>query len=159
MRQKELATALMVIDNLAFLAALLFTIGAAPAHIESISLDTDAGSALRHALLPVALLAVVPLGVIWANTWMMGMAMAHDRSFTRANAKRMKNVGIAATAEAAIYGVATTFLPLGAKVDGGTLAVALIVVLACLGLAVVAFAASHLMAKAAEIQSENDLTV
>lgn len=160
MRQKELALTIKVVDVVALLAALIFTVYPMPTYLEGISNpDTNLGSALRHAILPFIVVTVVPLVIIATNTWLIASAISRNESFITVNALRLRRIGFAAFAEAALYALATALTPLGGKLDAGGLAVALVVVLACLALAVIAFTASHLAMKAADIQSENELTV
>ena len=159
MKQRELALALKVVDIVALVCSLGVLIFLSN-NIEPLTLpDGNAGSALRHGALPFTILASIPLIIIAIQAWKLFSELARDNSFTSANARRFRTIGLMAFSEAGLFMLATLAIALFGVMNLGALAALMVVVIACGALAVISLALSHIVAKASELQAENDLTV
>ena len=98
------------------------------------------------------------IGLFFA--WRVAADIGRDKSFTRENAGRMKNISYLALCDVAYFwlGILVFWFGFGAK-SGPMLILAALIGSAGIIVAVCAGALSHLILKAAVLREENDLTV
>ncbi|MBQ7500519.1 MAG: DUF2975 domain-containing protein [Clostridia bacterium] len=126
--------------------------------------QSAAGSdpALTRMYLPWLIFAWVfsaPCFAALVLSWLIARNIGLDRSFSEDNAKYMKYISVLAGADTAFFFVMNiVFLFLGMN-HPGVLIFSLIVDMIGVAISVAAAALSHLIAKAAELQDQSDLTI
>lgn len=104
-------------------------------------------------------LTSIPLAAGLVLLWKIAGNIGADRSFCTENAKLLKWISFLAAADGAYFFAGNTvFLFLNMNHPGIVL-LSLAVVFVCAVISVAAAAASHLAAKAAELQEQSDLTI
>ncbi len=159
MKQKELARALRGIALLGLLCVLVLGGWVAP----------EMGRELAAGNPEAAYLFWPCLGFIWATAlpvlaalglvWRMAGEIGRDNSFCAANARRLKILSVLAFADTAAYLAAAAVLAALRLLHVGILVLILGIAASGIAIAVVTAALSHLVYKAAVLQSENDLTI
>lgn len=159
MDQKQLERCLKALDVVAAACCIGVMLAVVPARCQALA------SANAHLAQIVALgwgfivVAVVPIVGIAVLAWGIFTQIGIDNSFSEDNARRLVRIGAFAVTEACLFIGCIAALALAGVLADGLLAVMLVAIVASGGLGVVAFALSHLTAKAAAIKAENDLTV
>lgn len=160
MKQRELALALKVSDIVALacsIAAIFYLVNKIGLLLTPI--EGNAGSLLRHAILPFGIIACIPLIVIALLCWKLFNELARDNSFCPENAGRLRLIGLVSFAEALLFICAATVIAIFGSISLDAFADFTVIIVACGAFAVACFTLSHLFAKASTLQDENDLTV
>ena len=112
-----------------------------------------------HIAAIVAWVAALPCYGALALGWKVASNIGADRSFSLENARLLKGVAVLAGVDSGlVFIVNAAFLLLNMNHPGVALLM-LVVVLAGASVSVAAACLSHLVRKAAELQTENDLTI
>ena len=102
----------------------------------------------------------IPVAAAMLMAWRISTNIGADRSFSMQNAKLLKWIEYLAAGDAAFFFVGNIVLYIALGVTHpGIMIGALVVIFACLAVAVAAAVLSHLVMKAALMQEENDLTI
>ena len=116
----------------------------------------------EHCYLPwlIAIwISVLPCYIVLSYGWKITIEIGKDNSFSKENAGYLKNISILALVDTVyvfLFNVVFLFLNMS---HPGVFLASLFVDFAGVTVAVVAAGLSHLVQKAAEIQSENELTI
>ena len=101
--------------------------------------------------------SAVPIAVALVFFWMICTEIGRDNSFCRKNARLLTGIGFCALIDTGYCAVGTVTIEL--MVGSPIWLLGLGVCTAGLAIALAAFLLSHLVLKAAELKSENDLTI
>ena len=160
MTQKTFANLLKAAVVLALLCCLAVYGLYVPALAEDCrSLEASLSSLYLPGLIFVEL-TFLPILIALFFAWRVASDIGRDRSFTRENAARMKNISFLAFFDVAYFwlGILVFWFGFSAK-SGPMLILAALIGSAGIIVAVCAGALSHLILKAAVLREENDLTV
>ena len=102
-------------------------------------------------------LSAVPIAIALALFWRICTEIGRDNSFCHKNASRLTGIGFCALVDTGYCAVGTVTIEL--MVGSPIWLLGLGVCTAGLAIALAAFLLSHLVLKAAELKSENDLTI
>ena len=102
-------------------------------------------------------LSAIPIIIALVLFWMICTEVGRDNSFCRKNARYLSGIGFCALVDTGYYAVGTVTLEALAGSPVWLLGLGVCVV--GLAIALAAFLLSHLVLKAAELKSENDLTI
>lgn len=102
-------------------------------------------------------LSAIPVAIALALFWMICTEIGRDNSFCRKNARCLSGIGFCALVDTGYCAVGTVTLE--ALVGSPIWLLGLGVCVVGLAIALAAFLLSHLVLKAAELKSENDLTI
>lgn len=159
MGQKELARCLKALDVIAAVCCIGVMLAIVPARCQALAAANPQLSSIVAMGWLFIVVTAIPIAAIAFQAWRIFDDIGIDNSFCEANARRLVRIGAFAEVEACLFvGCIAALAAAGALADG-LLAVMLVAVVASGGLGVIAFALSHLTAKAAAIKTENDLTV
>lgn len=159
MKQRELSIWLRAVVMLGAACVLVLALWVVP----DIGRDFGLGAPeLAHLYWPCLIavwLSAVPVFIFMALVWQMAVEIGRDNSFCLANARRLRSCSFLAALDTLLYVAGALVLSLLNALHVGALL--LIALLAAVGAAVAVCCAalSHLTRKAAEMKSENDLTV
>lgn len=109
--------------------------------------------------LTVIWLSAVPCYLALYFGWKITVEIGRDNSFSVENARYLKRISTLALLDSGYFFLANLILLLLNMNHPGILLISLFVEFAGVSIAVTAAALSHLVQKAAEIQSENELTI
>lgn len=115
-----------------------------------------------HMYLPCLIyiwITVLPVLSALVLGWFIFAEIGNDNSFCAANARRLKYISYLAVLDTLLYIVAAFILAWLRQLHIGILVIIMCVVFMGVALAVAAAALSHLTKKAADLKSENDLTI
>lgn len=101
----------------------------------------------------------IPCYAVLVFAWRIAVSIGADRSFTEANAARLKWISWLAAGDAAYFFIGSVALLLMDMSHPGVTLLSLIVVFAGIAISVAAAALSHLVQKAAALQEQSDLTI
>lgn len=103
--------------------------------------------------------SVIPIAIALVLFWMICTEIGRDNSFCHQNARRLAGIGYCALVDTAycVVGTVTIFAITGGH--PGVLLLAMTAIVCGLAIALAAFLLSHLVLKAADLKSENDLTI
>lgn len=159
MGQKELARCLKALDAVAVVCCLGVMLAIVPQRCNALATANPEMSYLVACGWIFMALAAVPIIGIGLLAWRIFDEIGADNSFSDGNAARLVRIGVLSSVEACLFALVIVALAIIGALADGLLAVLLVAVVASGGLGVIAFALSHLTAKAAAIKAENDLTV
>ena len=151
MKQREMSYVLCALDVLSVVACLALVFVAVPG-MEADSLVPKGFTWLFAAGI------ILPLGVA-VLAWMVFRDIGRDASFTTRNAWRLRVMGYLAMADALLWLCALLFVALSGALELLLVTILVAAFVFALIIAVVCAALSHLTAKAAAIETENDLVV
>lgn len=156
MRQKELSVWLRITAIIIGIFLVLSCIFLAPASGREAE-ETVSGSYWWT----VISLYVTAAIAFWAlgSAYLIFMDIGRDKSFTHINALRLRRISILAAADAAIYLIIFGVLAVMGALNPVGLLIRGAIALFCAGVSAACAALSHLTAKAAAIQADNDLTI
>lgn len=160
MKQKELSVLLRVIVTICALIALALALALAVTTAKSLYLDRN----WESVYLAAELALFVPLFAALWDMWCIFREIGHDNSFCMENAMRLRRVSFYALADTLLEIATMLLFVLAGGSNGigtgiGWLLLKLFFVLVGIAMAVACAALSHLTRKAAQIKSENDLTI
>ena len=105
------------------------------------------------------LATAIPCYAALALSWRIAGSIGQDRSFTRANAKRLSAISRLAAGDAGLLFAGNFILILLNMSHPGVFLGMLLIVFAGVAVAVAAACLSHLVQKAAALQAQSDLTI
>ncbi|MGN1479781.1 MAG: DUF2975 domain-containing protein [Acutalibacteraceae bacterium] len=101
----------------------------------------------------------IPVAAAAVFAWMTATNIGHDKSFCLANAKNLRAISILAAADA-VWFFAGNFILLFLNMNHpGVVLFSMVIVLVGAAISVAAACLSHLIVKAADLQTESDLTI
>ena len=159
MGQKELARCLKALDLVALACFLGVMLAIVPARCAALAATNPELSQLVAFGWAFIVATALPMIGVAVNAWKIFTQISADNSFCVDNATRLVRIGAFSIVEACLFIGCIAALAMAKVLADGLLAVLLVAVVASGGLGIVAFALSHLTAKAAVIKDENDLTV
>ncbi len=150
-----------------WLKVMIICVGVCGALIYALVLPIIAGSlepfsidiAAKYLWLCFLWISGVPCYAVLAVSWLVCEDIAKDRAFTEKNAKRLKIISILAGADTLFLFLGNIALLLIEKNNLFTMAFCALVAFLGIVLSVAFAALSHLVARAAELQEECDLTI
>lgn len=101
----------------------------------------------------------LPCYAILVLGWLIARDIGADRSFSTANASRLKWCAVLAGGDGAFFFVGNVVLLLTNCSHPGVALMSMLVVFAAVAVSVVFAALSHLVGKAADLQDQSDLTI
>ena len=104
-------------------------------------------------------LTALPVIAALVIAWMIACNIGRDRSFCRQNAKLLAVIAVLAAADGAYFFIANVVMLLLNYSHPGMLIFSMLACFAALAVCVAAAALSHLVYKAAKLQTESDLTI
>ena len=144
-----------VIIFLALMAAVCY-VKVFPVSIQDMGRDPETAWLVTPGIIAVSVSAL-PIAIALALFWMICTEIGRDNSFCRKNARLLTGIGFCAlvdTGYCAVGAVTLEFL-----VGSAVWLLGLGVCVVGLAIALAAFLLSHLVLKAADLKSENDLTI
>lgn len=159
LKQKELSIWLRVILSVVALCVVFFALIVVPTFLMDAS---DADARFRGAYLPCLIFfwaTTVPVYAFLVLIWRIAIEIGRDNSFCAKNAARLRTCSLLALLDTVLYMAGGVVLACFDFLNSMTFSA--LVVLCALGAAVSVCCAalSHLTRKAADMQSENDLTI
>lgn len=101
----------------------------------------------------------IPVAAAAVFAWMTSTNIGHDKSFCLANAKNLRAISILAAADA-VWFFAGNFILLFLNMNHPSVVLfSMVIVLVGAAISVAAACLSHLIVKAADLQTESDLTI
>ena len=140
---------------LAAMAALCYTV-IFPQRIQEAGAAYNAAWMITPGIVCISISAV-PIAIALVLFWMICTEVGRDNSFCRKNARYLSGIGFCALVDTGYCAVGTVTLEALAGSPVWLLGLGVCVV--GLAIALAAFLLSHLVLKAAELKSENDLTI
>ena len=122
----------------------------------------DQNPEYAHCYLPWLIfiwIAVIPCYLVLYYGWRITIEIGRDNSFSMENAKYLKRISVLALLDSGYFFTANLVFLLFNMSHPSVFLASLFVDFAGVAVTVVAAALSHLVQKAAEIQSENELTI
>ena len=127
-----------------------------PQRITQMGLDPDVAWLVTPGIIAISVSAI-PIAIALAFFWMICTEIGRDNSFCRKNAKLLSGIGFCALIDTGYCAVGTVTIEL--MVGSPIWLLGIGVCTAGLAIALAAFLLSHLVLKAADLKSENDLTI
>ena len=103
--------------------------------------------------------SVIPMAVALVLFWMICTEIGRDNSFCHKNAKLLCGIGFCALIDTGYCAVGTVTLCFLVQIHVSILLLGITASVAGTAIALAAFLLSHLVLKAADLKSENDLTI
>lgn len=103
--------------------------------------------------------SVIPIAVALALFWMICTEVGRDNSFCHKNARLLCGIGVCALVDTGYCAVGTVTLCFLVQLHISILLMGITASVAGTAIALAAFLLSHLVLKAADLKSENDLTI
>lgn len=144
-----------VILFLALMAAFCY-VEVFPHSIHDLGWDLEMAWLVTPGIVAVSVSAI-PIAIALALFWMICTEIGRDNSFCRKNAKLLSGIGFCALIDTGYCAVGTVTLEF--LVGSPVWLLGLGVCVVGLAIALAAFLLSHLVLKAADLKSENDLTI
>ena len=144
-----------VILFLALMAAFCY-VEVFPHSIHDLGWDLETAWLVTPGIVAVSVSAI-PIAIALALFWMICTEIGRDNSFCRKNAKLLSGIGFCALIDTGYCAVGTVTLEF--LVGSPVWLLGLGVCVVGLAIALAAFLLSHLVLKAADLKSENDLTI
>ena len=159
MKQKELSNWLRAIVIIIGLTVLLLAVVFVP-NIGKTLVKQNPGTENMYlpCLLYVWATFIPVLGALVLG-WFIFAEIGADNSFCAANARRLKHICYLAVFDTLLYIAAAFILAAVNQLHPGTLVIIMCVVFMGVAMSVAAAALSHLTKKAADLKSENELTI
>ena len=159
MRQKELSIWLKAVVTIVFVCCAATAVFIMPAIGRAAAAREHAQAWLYRPCLIFFWISLVP--VVWALmlAWGIAVDIGRDNSFCMRNALRLRTVSRLAAADTLLYLAAAITLGVLGALEVPGLLVFLAVMISGAAIAVIMAALSHLIAKAAVIKADNDLTI
>lgn len=159
MKQKELSGWLKAIVILGAVCVLFLGSVIAPSY----GLGFSAGNpGLAHMFWPCLIfiwISMVPVCVVLVLVWQIAGEIGRDNSFCYKNAARLRTVGIMALTDTVLYMSGCAYLALTNMLHISVFLLIVGVVSIGAAMTVAAATMSHLIRNAADLKSENDLTI
>ena len=159
LKQKELSVWLRVILVVVALCVLFLALVFVPSVGQDI---VSANPALEPAYLPCLIffwLTTVPVYVFLALVWRIALEIRRDNSFCHKNAARLKTCSLLALLDTVLYMIAGLVLAFFHLLHISLIVGGVILCAVGAAVSVCCAALSHLTRKAADMQSEHDLTI
>ena len=144
-----------VILFLALMAAFCY-VEVIPHSIHDLGWDLETAWLVTPGIVAVSVSAI-PIAIALVLFWMICTEIGRDNSFCRKNAKLLSGIGFCALIDTGYCAVGTVTLEF--LVGSPVWLLGLGVCVVGLAIALAAFLLSHLVLKAADLKSENDLTI
>ena len=159
MKQKELSGWLKAIVGLGALCALFLGIVIAPEYGNKFALVSPELSYTLWPCLVFVWISIVPVAVALVLTWQIASEIGRDNSFCHKNAERLRLICVMALTDTLLYIVGGIYLALSNLLHISIFLLIVGIVSVGAALTVAAAALPHLTRKAADLKSENDLTI
>lgn len=159
MKQKELSGWLKAIVILGTLCALFLGIVIAPEYGYEF---TEVCPELAYLLWPCLIfvwISIIPVAVALALVWQIALAIGRDNSFSHKNVERLRLICIMSLTDTLLYIAGGIYLALSNILHISIFLLIVGIVSVGAAITVAAAALSHLTRKAADLKSENDLTI
>jgi len=104
-------------------------------------------------------ISAIPVYLAFWKGWIIFTEIGKDNSFCEKNAVLLRNISRLAYLECPWYVAGVIALGVMNLLSPGFLIIAVMIIFACISIAIVAAALSHLVKNASDLKTENDLTV
>lgn len=159
MKQKELSIWLRAVVILIGVAVIFLVVVLLPGMIPELMLRYPDFEALLVPCMVYVYVTVIPVLFALIAAWQIFIEIGRDNSFCVKNALRLRSICLFGAVDTVLYIAAAVILgSLGALLPSLLVIIICIVFMGML-ITIAAAALSHLTRKAAEVQSENDLTI
>ncbi len=159
MKQKELSVCLRCVEVLVALTVAFLAFLFVPELGREMALQNPNYDFMFWPCLLYIWATVVPVAVALVIAWRIFQEIGRDNSFCAGNARRLKIICYLAILDTGLYVLALVLLAAMNLLHPAVMVAIICVVFFGLTIAAVAAALSHLTQKAADVQSENDLTI
>jgi len=159
LKQKELSTWLKAIVVLGTACVILLAGVIAPEYGREFAAGNPELAYMFWPCLVFIWISAVPVCAALVLVWQIAVEIGRDNSFCHRNAERLRMIGILALSDTLLYIVGGTYLAMTNMLHISVFLLIVGIVSIGAALTVAAAALSHLTRKAADLKSENDLTI
>ncbi len=159
MKQKDMSVWLHVIVILVGAVVLFLAIAVVPGFGKEVVRKNPMMEPYYLPCLVFCWVSVLPVFAALALSWQIFTELGRDNSFCIANARRLRAISFLALADTVLYVIATAVLSSLAVLRLASFAALTCVVFLGLAITVITAALSYLTRKAADMKTENDLTI
>ena len=159
MKQKDMSVWLHVIVILVGAVVLFLAIAVVPGFGKEVVRKNPMMEPYYLPCLVFCWVSVLPVFAALALSWQIFSELGRDNSFCIANARRLRAISFLALADTVLYVIATAVLSSLAVLRLASFAALTCVVFLGLAITVITAALSYLTRKAADMKTENDLTI